>query len=155
MEIIIKCLNLKKNDIIVSSAISFIAGANATILNNLKVKFCDVDTSSGNINLNFLENVLKIEKNVRAVMPVHLAGEIVDLEKLSQMSKFYDFKIIEDACHSLGGSYSTEDQKNIKIGSCKHSDAAVFSFHPIKSITTGEVVLLQQIIKTFMINLSY
>ena len=138
LEIIIKCLNLKKNDVIVSSAISFIAGANATILNNLKVKFCDVDTSSGNMNLNFLENILKTEKNVKVVMPVHLAGEIVNLEKLSQMSKFYDFKIIEDACHALGGSYNTKDQKNIKIGSCKHSDAAVFSFHPIKSITTGE-----------------
>ena len=65
-EIIIKCLNLKKNDIIVSSAISFIAGANATILNNLKVKFCDVDTSSGNINLNFFRKCFKNRKKCKS-----------------------------------------------------------------------------------------
>ena len=82
-------------------------------------------------------------------MPVHLAGEIVDLEKLSQMSKFYDFKIIEDACHSLGGSYSTEDQKNIKL-EVVNTLMQRFFISPHKGITTGEGgALLQQIIKIF------
>ena len=73
--------------------------------------------------------MLKFEKNIKAVMPVHIAGEIVDLEKLSKMARFYNFKIIEDACHAFGGGYVDKNNNFHKIGSCKHSDAAIFSFH--------------------------
>ena len=138
LEIVLKCLDIGKNDLVISSPISFLAGANATILNNSIVKFCDIDSSNGNLDLNHLEKILKKEKNVKAVMPVHLAGDIVDLEKLSEMANFYNFKIIEDACHALGGGYFDTNNKYHKIGSCDHSDATIFSFHPIKTITTGE-----------------
>jgi dTDP-4-amino-4,6-dideoxygalactose transaminase len=67
------------------------------------------------------------------VIPVHFAGQSCDMERIYELSKRFKFTIIEDACHAMGGGY-----KGGKVGSCRFSDMAVFSFHPVKTITTGE-----------------
>ena len=138
LQMVLEGLNIKKGDVVVSSPISFIAAANAAKQVDAEVRFCDVDEINGNMDLECLENILKNEINIKVVMPVHLAGVIVDMERLKKLSIKYKFKIIEDACHALGGGYWDISGKYNKIGNCAHSNAAVFSFHPIKSITTGE-----------------
>jgi dTDP-4-amino-4,6-dideoxygalactose transaminase len=75
----------------------------------------------------------KIGKLPKIVIPVHFAGQSCDMQKIHLLSRKYGFKIIEDASHAIGGKY-----KNKPIGSCKYSDITVFSFHPVKIITTGE-----------------
>jgi dTDP-4-amino-4,6-dideoxygalactose transaminase len=69
----------------------------------------------------------------KVIVPVHIAGQSCDMEQIYHLGKDYNFTIIEDACHAIGGSY-----KGMKIGSCKFSDMTVFSFHPVKIVTTGE-----------------
>ena len=75
----------------------------------------------------------KLDKLPKIVIPVHFAGQPCDMEKIYELSKRYGFRIIEDASHAIGASYN-----DIKIGSCKFSDITIFSFHPVKIITTGE-----------------
>jgi dTDP-4-amino-4,6-dideoxygalactose transaminase len=82
------------------------------------------------------DKLTKAEKSgklPKVVIPVHFGGQPCDILKIYELSKQYGFKIIEDASHAIGASYD-----NIKVGSCKHSDITVFSFHPVKIITTGE-----------------
>ena len=80
-----------------------------------------------------LKKKLKKEKKIDLVIPVHLAGQSADMEKIYRLKKKYKFKIIEDSCHALGGEYN-----KFKVGSCRFSDLSTFSFHPVKPITTAE-----------------
>ena len=80
-----------------------------------------------------LELASKQNRLPKILIPVHLAGTSCDMEEISKLSKKYNFKVIEDASHALGGKY-----KNKYVGSCEFSDICVFSFHPVKIITTGE-----------------
>ena len=109
LQIVLEALNICSNDIVVSSSISFLAGANATKQVGAEVCFCDVDHETGNIDFDNLEKILISFSNIKVVMPVHLAGVPVDMEKLDALSKKYDFKIVEDACHALGGGYLDKD----------------------------------------------
>ena len=138
LQIVLEALNIGPKDCVVSSTISFVAGANATRQVGAEVCFCDVDPQTGNIDFEHLEKVLVENKNIKVVIPVHLAGAPVDMERLQILSKIYNFKVLEDACHALGGGYWDKNNIYNKIGNCKHSDVVVFSFHPIKNITTGE-----------------
>jgi dTDP-4-amino-4,6-dideoxygalactose transaminase len=99
--------------------------------------FVDISPITYNMDENLLEEKLvKAEKNDKLpqiVIPVHFSGQSCDMEKIYYLSQKYKFVVIEDACHAIGGSY-----KNSKIGSCRFSDMAVFSFHPVKIITSGE-----------------
>ena len=130
-------LGLSKNDIIWTSPISFVASANCGIYCGAKVEFVDIDLDTYNISIEVLKKKLKISKKNKTLpkilVVVHLGGYSCDMYSIYKLSKIYKFKIIEDASHALGGEY-----KNFKIGSCKYSDMAVFSFHPVKPITTGE-----------------
>ena len=102
-----------------------------------KVDFVDIDLETFNLSALNLEKKLiyakKKGKLPKILIPTHLGGQSWDMEKIKYLSKKYHFKIIEDASHALGGKY-----KKTKVGSCKYSDVTVFSFHPIKSITTAE-----------------
>ena len=135
----ISCLSLglKKGDIIWTSSISFVASANCAVYCGAKVDLLDIDKETFNIDLNKLEKKLKIYKKKKSlpkiIIPVHLAGNPCDMKKLYILSKKYRFKIIEDASHALGSLY-----RNTTIGSCRYSDLTVFSFHPVKMITTAE-----------------
>tara|TARA_E500000178_G_C17014277_1_gene752120 strand:- start:1412 stop:2575 length:1164 start_codon:yes stop_codon:yes gene_type:complete len=130
-------LDLKKNDIVWTSPNSFIASANCAEYCGAKVDFVDINFNTGNIDIEFLKEKLetanKKNKLPKILIPVHFAGNPTNQEAIHKLSKKYGFKIIEDASHSLGSS-----NKSNKIGSCKFSDITVFSFHPVKSITSAE-----------------
>ena len=132
-----KSLSLKKGDLFWTTPNSFVATANCGILSGLKIDFVDIDPNTWNISIKKLENKLKIAKKKKRlpklIIVVHLGGLAVDPIKLKYLSKRYKFEIIEDASHSLGGKYYTK-----RIGCSKWSDITVFSFHPVKIITTGE-----------------
>tara|TARA_B100000787_G_scaffold108104_1_gene80297 strand:- start:3357 stop:4505 length:1149 start_codon:yes stop_codon:yes gene_type:complete len=132
-----RALSLKKNDIVWTVPNTYAASANCAIECGAKVDFVDINPKTWNISVNQLEKKLKISK-LKNKLPkilvlVHLAGMPCQLEKIYRLSKKYKFKIIEDASHAIGASY-----KNSPIGSCKWSDLTVFSFHPVKIITSAE-----------------
>jgi UDP-4-amino-4,6-dideoxy-N-acetyl-beta-L-altrosamine transaminase len=129
-------LGLKKNDIVWTTPNSFVASSNCALICGAKVKFIDINPQSYNMSISELEkNLIKTKKKFlpKIVISVHFAGLPNQQEKIWNLSKKYKFKILEDCCHALGASY-----KNSTMGNCRWSDIAVFSFHPVKAITTGE-----------------
>ncbi len=130
-------IGLKKNDILWTVPNSFVASANCGLYCGSKIDFVDIDDDTLNICVNSLEKKLifskKKKKLPKILVAVHFGGASCEMEKIKKLSKKYKFKIIEDASHAIGGSF-----KNNKVGSCKYSDITVFSFHPVKIITTGE-----------------
>ena len=118
---------------VITSPISFVASANSIIYAGQKPIFIDIDPNTGNISLEKLEEAIG-RYQIKTVVPVHYAGFPCDMEKIFDICKKESIHIIEDAAHALGAEYSSGE----KIGSCKYSDLTVFSFHPVKSITTGE-----------------
>ena len=134
LHLAVMALELPANSEIITSPISFVASSNAILYSSNQPKFIDVDRETINIDLNLVAKEIESNKSVRAVIPVHFAGLPCDMEKLAMLSAAKGIKIIEDAAHALGASYP--DGK--KVGSCEFSDMTVFSFHPVKSITTGE-----------------
>ncbi len=130
-------LELKENDIVWTSPITFVASANCALYCKASIDFVDIDLSTGLISLDKLEEKLKLAKKEnklpKILIPVHLAGTSCDMKNIYKLSLEYGFRIIEDASHAIGGRY----QDN-RVGCCKYSDITVFSFHPVKIITTGE-----------------
>jgi UDP-4-amino-4,6-dideoxy-N-acetyl-beta-L-altrosamine transaminase len=126
-----------KGDILWTSPNTFVASANCALYCGAKPDFVDINSLTYNMDVDKLETKLieasKTDTLPKVVIPVHFAGQSCEMERIYALSKEYNFKIIEDACHALGGSY-----KNKKIGSCEFSDMTVFSFHPVKTLTTGE-----------------
>ncbi|WP_085298126.1 UDP-4-amino-4,6-dideoxy-N-acetyl-beta-L-altrosamine transaminase [Cognaticolwellia mytili] len=131
-------LGLSKGDVVWTSPISFVASANCALYCGADVDFVDIDPDTYNLSTNALENKLTHAKQnnlplPNIVIPVHLCGQPCDMDKIHELSKTYSFAIIEDASHAIGGKY-----KSNPIGGCQFSDIAVFSFHPVKIITTAE-----------------
>ena len=130
-------LGLTKNDYLWTSSNSFVASANCALYCNAKIDLVDINLENYNIDVSILEKKLKKAKKQKRlpkiIIPIAFAGYSSDMKKIYQLSKKYKFKIIEDASHALGGKY-----KNNMVGSNKYSDLTVFSFHPVKMITTGE-----------------
>ena len=130
-------LDLGPGDWLWTSPNTFVASANAGLYCGAKVDFVDIDPRTYNISAECLKDKLeKAEKEgllPKIVMPVHFAGQPCDMPAIHALSQQYGFKIIEDASHAIGASYNS-----IKVGSCTHSNITVFSFHPVKIITTGE-----------------
>ncbi len=130
-------LNLKKGDLVWTSANSFVASINCAKYIGAKVDFVDIDSETYNISIKNLEKkLIKAKKNKKLpklIIIVHFAGLPCDLKKIYKLSKIYKFKIIEDASHAIGAKYY-----NSLIGNCKYSDITTFSFHPVKIITSGE-----------------
>ena len=137
--LLISCLSLqlKKNDIIWTVPNTFAASANSILLSGQKIDFIDIDKDNWNLSIESLKIKLKkakIKKKLpKAIIVVHLAGLPVEPKELKRLSLIYGFSIIEDASHSVGANYMGK-----KVGSCFFSDICVFSFHPVKIITTGE-----------------
>ena len=129
-------LGLTKKDILWTTPISFVASSNCAIYCGAKVDFVDINDKTFNICEKKLEQKLKnTSKNKlpKVVVVVHLSGHPVNLKKIKKLSNRYGFKIIEDASHAAGSKYHDS-----QIGDCKYSNVCIFSFHPIKIITTGE-----------------
>jgi len=141
-------LDLGPGDWLWTSPNTFLASANCALYCGAKVDFVDIDPCTYNLCVNKLEVKLQqAEKEGRLpkiVIPVHFAGQPCDMLAIHALSKKYGFKIIEDASHAIGASYVIGQKEvmwqsaQIKVGSCAHSDITVFSFHPVKIITTGE-----------------
>ncbi len=147
-------LGLKKNDLVLTSPVSFVATANAVIYTGAKVDFVDINESF-NIDPNQLEKKILFYKKKykiipKAVIVVHLAGLPTGLSEVWKLSKKYKFKIIEDASHAVGAKY-----KNKYIGGCQYSHITTFSFHPVKIITTSEGGALLTNIKNLYDNALY
>lgn len=129
-------LGLKKDDYLWTSPNSFVASSNCGLYCGAKIDFVDIDSDTFNICEKSLKKKLKNtpkSKLPKIVVVVHFAGNPVNLLEIKKLSKKYNFKIIEDASHATGAKY-----RNTTIGDCSYSDAVVFSFHPVKIITTGE-----------------
>ena len=130
-------LDFKKNDILWTTPNTFVASANCAIYLGGKVDFVDINYLTGNIDINLLEKKLHYSRQrnklPKILIPVHFSGNPVEQDAIYRLSKKYKFKIIEDASHALGAIYKKE-----KVGSCKWSNITVFSFHPVKIITTFE-----------------
>ncbi len=118
-------------DEIITSSMTFLATANAGLFLGAHPVFVDIEADTGNIAPGLIKRA--ITNKTKAVVPIHFAGHPVDLKRISNIAKEHKVIVIEDACHALGAKY-----QSTTIGDCKYSDMAVFSFHPVKSITTGE-----------------
>jgi len=130
-------LGLGKGDWLWTSPVTFVASANCALYCGANVDFVDIDPHTYNLCPKKLEYKLIEAKKTntlpKIIVPVHLCGQSCDMESISKLSKEYGFKIIEDASHAVGGKYLSKP-----VGNCEYSDIAVFSFHPVKIITTGE-----------------
>jgi perosamine synthetase len=122
---------LKKDEEIITSPVTFLASANCALYCQANPIFSDICKDTFNIDPSLIEE--KINKNTKAIIPVHLGGVPCDMEKIHEIAKKHNLFVIEDACHAIGSEYN-----NTKIGSCSHSDMTIFSFHPVKTIATGE-----------------
>ena len=130
-------LDVTIGDCVWTSPISFVASANCALYCGARVDFVDVDPFSGLIDIDCLSEKLdKASKNKclpKVLIVVHLGGCSCNMLELQSLAKKYNFLIIEDASHAIGGRYENEP-----VGNCKYSSITVFSFHPVKIITTGE-----------------
>ena len=132
-------IDLKKNDVVIMPIVNFIAAYNMCKNLGAKVFFADVNKLTGQMEEKDVLNCINQNrlKKIKLILIMHLAGHVSQPEKFYKLKKKLNCYLIEDACHALGSSYKIKE-KQIKIGSCNHSDIAVFSFHALKTITTGE-----------------
>ncbi len=127
-----QALKLGPGGNLLTTPITFVASANCAQFVGADTFFADIDPKNHCISSQSLEKELK-KRKIDIVVAVHMSGHSADMKKIYDLKKKYKFKLIEDACHALGGDY-----KKKKIGSCIYSDVSTFSFHPVKSITTAE-----------------
>lgn len=127
-------LDVGPGDVVWTSPNTFVASANCARYCGADVDFVDIDPRTYNMDTGALAAKLEsADRMPKAVVATHFAGQSCDMEGISRLASRYGFAVIEDAAHALGGRYL-----DTKIGSCRHSDVCVFSFHPVKSITTAE-----------------
>jgi UDP-4-amino-4,6-dideoxy-N-acetyl-beta-L-altrosamine transaminase len=130
-------LELGPGDILWTSPITFAASANCALYCGAEVDFVDIDPVTYNMSAERLVEKLEVAEREgrlpKIVIPVHLAGQPCDMRAIADLARRYRFKIIEDAAHAVGARYA-----NSSIGDCRYSDITIFSFHPVKIITTGE-----------------
>lgn len=135
----ISCLaaGLGPDDWLWTSPNTFVASANCGLYCGAQVDFVDIDPHTYNLSMTELERKLilaeKAGKLPKVLVPVHFAGQSCEMERIGHLAQHYGFTVLEDASHAIGAQY-----KGKPVGSCAYSDLAVFSFHPVKIITTGE-----------------
>jgi UDP-4-amino-4,6-dideoxy-N-acetyl-beta-L-altrosamine transaminase len=130
-------LDVGLGDVVWTTAVTFAASANCALYCGASVDFVDIDPQTFNLSTDSLETKLLYAKDYgqlpKVVIPVHLCGQPCNMKRIKELSLIYGFKIIEDASHAIGGKYCGEP-----IGNCAYSDITVFSFHPVKIVTTAE-----------------
>ena len=130
-------LDLGPGDRLWTSPNTFVASANCGRYCGAEIDFVDIDPSTYNMSVDALAKKLEVAaragKLPKVVVPVHFAGQSCDMVRIRELADRYGFRVVEDASHAIGGTYDGEP-----IGSCRFSDVAVFSFHPVKIVTTGE-----------------
>ena len=133
LHIACKAAGLSHGDTLWTSPVTFVASANCGRYCGANVDFVDIDDETYNMSVDELESKLKAGATPDVVVPVHLCGQSCDMARIHALAEQYGFAVIEDASHALGATYN-----NTRVGSCAYSDMTVFSFHPVKIITTGE-----------------
>ena len=130
-------LGVSETDIVWTSVISFVASANCALYCGARIDFIDIDPKTNNLSISELKEKLILAKSnnslPKVLIAVHFTGLSCDMHEIHKLSKQYNFRIIEDASHAIGAEY-----KSTKVGSCNYSDITIFSFHPVKIITSGE-----------------
>ena len=130
-------LGLGPDDRLWTSPTTFVASANCGLYCGAEVDFVDIDINTGLMSIDALEEKLKTAKKEnrlpKIVVPVHLCGSSCDMKAIKELGEEFGFRIIEDASHAIGGTFQDE-----WVGCCRYSDITVFSFHPVKIVTTGE-----------------
>lgn len=116
----------------ITTPITFVASANCLIYSHIKPVLADILPDTYNINPEEIKK--KITGKTKVIIPVHFAGQPAEMQEIHQIAKKHKLYVIEDAAHAIGSKYAD----NNKVGSCKYSDLTTFSFHPVKTITTGE-----------------
>ncbi len=123
---------------VIVPSVTFLATANAPESLGADIVFADVDPESGLMQPeHFEEAIRRCSSRPVSVMPVHLAGQVADIKAIQDIAGHHGIKVIEDAAHAIGTVYESNG-KICKVGDCSFSDATVFSFHPVKNMTTGE-----------------
>ncbi len=132
-----RALGLGAGDTLWTSPNTFVASANCALYCGAEVDFVDIDPRTYNISVDALAEKLEAAEAEgrlpKIVVPVHFSGQSCDMARIGALAKRYGFRIIEDAAHAVGGKYL-----GAPVGNCRYSDVTVFSFHPVKLITTGE-----------------
>lgn len=133
-------LDIKPGDKVITTPITFVASANGFRYFGADIVFCDIDSKTFLMDLDKLEEILKVSPKgtYKAVVPVDFAGYPIDEERLHNLALEYGFKVVVDACHAPGGSWTDSKGEKQRIGNCKYTDLSVFSFHPVKHIAAGE-----------------
>jgi len=130
-------LDVGPGDWVWTSPNTFVASANCGLYCGAQVDFVDIDPNTYNLSVEMLTRKLEHAKAEgklpKVVIPVDFSGQSCDMREIAELSAQYGFKVIEDASHAIGADYL-----NGKVGDCRFADIAVFSFHPVKIITTGE-----------------
>jgi len=138
LHIAMMALDIGKGDCVWTCPMSFVASSNCALYVGASIDFVDCEQSTGNIDIAALHAKLKeaegAERLPKAIVVIHFSGRTCNMEEIHKLSKHYGFKVIEDAAHALGASYISGE----KVGCNKYADITMLSFHPVKSITTGE-----------------
>lgn len=137
LHIACRALGVGPGDLLWTSPITFVASSNCALYCGAEVDFVDIDPITYNMSAQALEQKLEAAQRAgrlpKVVVPVHLAGQSCDMRAIGALAQKYGFRVIEDASHAIGASYLGEP-----VGSCRFSDITVFSFHPVKIVTTAE-----------------
>lgn len=133
-------LGLGADDTVIVPTLTFLATANAARYVGAEVAFADVDPATGLMRPEDLQeaHARASTRKTRAIIPVHLNGQCVDMEAVAEFAGRHGMRIIEDACHAIGATYGMRSGEEVRVGACRHSDMAVFSLHPVKTIAMGE-----------------
>ena len=134
LQLALASLDVGPGDVCIVPAVTFLSTATAARLLGAEVGFADVDPDTGLMTPGTLAMALAKSGPAKAVLPVHLAGRLCDMEAISATARGAGASVVEDACHALGGV----DEAGLPVGACSWSDAACFSFHPVKTIAAGE-----------------
>lgn len=132
LHIAVAALELPENSEGITTPNTFLASSNCMVYNKVKPVFADIDAKTYNIDPKEIQK--QISDKTKVLIPVHFAGLPCDMEKINTIAKKHNLHIIEDAAHAIGSQYADGSY----IGNCKYSDMTVFSFHPVKTITTAE-----------------
>ncbi len=130
-------LGVQPGDVGITSPLTFLASANCVAYCGGRPDFVDIDPETYCISPKRLEEYILANGVPKVVIPVDFAGVPADLPQIYALSRKYGFAVIEDAAHSIGSSYSFAG-RTVRCGACEHSDLAIFSFHPVKTVTAGE-----------------
>ncbi len=138
LHIALLALGIKKGDAVLTTPNTFLSDANAARFIDADIIFADIDPETANLCPQRTREALQSNPNIKAIIPVHFAGQPVKVEEFKKLSDEYNVVILEDGCHALGASYTDKTGNVHKVGSNSFCDLTTFSFHPVKNITTGE-----------------